>query len=234
MSEASQTDDQDLFNQAIEAHVGAMISGTQRYFERVGVEVNAEDIRQELVNAVHNNSVHNPMPQSIHAMRRNSPHPLRRTTSPQLNRILGPYSIPWVGLPLRSQDRPTPSNPPSESPSYPTAFGWENDLLNRVVSALPAIPEDARDHMIWSLPATHEEHVSEFSPDEICSIFDGGPEYDSETNCTVCLDELGQMTTETRHVELPCKHRFHTECLKGWLKEHRNCPVCRSTADIQT
>jgi len=234
MSEPDQPDSIEPFGQAIEAHVGAMISGTHRYFQRLGIEINAEDMRQQLLNTVHTNSSHNPITQPLFAPQRTSPQPLRRTTSPQLNRTMGLYSIPWIGLPLRSQHRPTPSNPLAESYSDTNILGWEHDLLNRVVSTLPAIPEDNRDRAIWSLPAIPEEHVSEFSADEICSIFDGGPEYDSETNCTVCLDELAQMSAENRHVELPCKHRFHTVCLKGWLKEHRNCPVCRSTADIQT
>lgn len=44
--------------------------------------------------------------------------------------------------------------------------------------------------------------------------------------CSICLlnREKGQRT-----VVLPCfqEHRFHAECLRSWLKERRECPLCR-------
>eukprot|EP00477_Mikrocytos_mackini_P001259 GAHX01001345.1.p1 GENE.GAHX01001345.1~~GAHX01001345.1.p1 ORF type:complete len:429 (+),score=63.01 GAHX01001345.1:37-1287(+) len=39
--------------------------------------------------------------------------------------------------------------------------------------------------------------------------------------CSICLDdvEIGKI--------IPCGHFFHTNCLKKWLENGRNCPVCR-------
>ncbi|CAA7016352.1 unnamed protein product [Microthlaspi erraticum] len=42
--------------------------------------------------------------------------------------------------------------------------------------------------------------------------------------CAVCLDDF-EIGTEAR--EMPCKHKFHGECLLPWLEQHSSCPVCR-------
>ncbi|KAJ8770141.1 hypothetical protein K2173_011236 [Erythroxylum novogranatense] len=42
--------------------------------------------------------------------------------------------------------------------------------------------------------------------------------------CSVCLDEYG-IGTEAK--EMPCKHKFHKECILPWLELHSSCPVCR-------
>jgi len=44
--------------------------------------------------------------------------------------------------------------------------------------------------------------------------------------CCVCLEnyKVGDECTV-----LPCTHRFHTECLKGWVKKRKcTCPICRT------
>ncbi|KAE8678824.1 multi-copper oxidase type 1 family protein [Hibiscus syriacus] len=44
------------------------------------------------------------------------------------------------------------------------------------------------------------------------------------SQCAVCLDDL-EAGMEAK--EMPCKHKFHGECILSWLELHSSCPVCR-------
>ncbi|XWS23183.1 hypothetical protein CRYUN_Cryun29cG0099200 [Craigia yunnanensis] len=43
-------------------------------------------------------------------------------------------------------------------------------------------------------------------------------------DCVVCLEEW--KAGEVAKV-MPCKHKFHDECIEKWLGIHGSCPVCR-------
>lgn len=46
-----------------------------------------------------------------------------------------------------------------------------------------------------------------------------------EEKCSVCLSEMNKGDNVW---ELKCKHTFHGDCIKVWLKEYNyKCPVCR-------
>ena len=55
----------------------------------------------------------------------------------------------------------------------------------------------------------------------------GGDEEEEEEEdcCSVCRCEFeeGEMM-----LELKCKHGFHEECLRPWLKEYKTCPLCKT------
>jgi E3 ubiquitin-protein ligase RNF115/126 len=42
--------------------------------------------------------------------------------------------------------------------------------------------------------------------------------------CSICLDDF-KIGAEAK--EMPCKHKFHSECILPWLELHSSCPVCR-------
>lgn len=42
--------------------------------------------------------------------------------------------------------------------------------------------------------------------------------------CLVCL---GLMDEGDEVKQLPCSHRFHTDCILPWLKKVNSCPLCR-------
>ena len=41
--------------------------------------------------------------------------------------------------------------------------------------------------------------------------------------CAICYNDL------QRACLTPCKHLFHTVCLRKWLNIHRTCPLCQYT-----
>ncbi len=43
--------------------------------------------------------------------------------------------------------------------------------------------------------------------------------------CSICQDEFKPKEFKR---ELNCKHIFHKKCIDKWLKEHLNCPFCRT------
>lgn len=68
-------------------------------------------------------------------------------------------------------------------------------------------------------PPASKESIEGLPSVEICDEEDGKEE------CVVCLDELGVGGRVVK--EMPCKHRFHGECVEKWLKIHGSCPICR-------
>ncbi|KAK1438896.1 hypothetical protein QVD17_04708 [Tagetes erecta] len=45
-----------------------------------------------------------------------------------------------------------------------------------------------------------------------------------EEDCAICLMEYG---VDGEVKELPCKHRYHSDCVTKWLGVNGSCPVCR-------
>lgn len=46
--------------------------------------------------------------------------------------------------------------------------------------------------------------------------------------CTVCLENI-----ETGKKILKCSHEFHGECINLWLKEKKECPICRTPIECE-
>ncbi|KAE8716097.1 galactosyltransferase family protein [Hibiscus syriacus] len=47
---------------------------------------------------------------------------------------------------------------------------------------------------------------------------------DEDGECVVCLE---QWKSKEVAKGMPCKHKFHGECIEKWLEIHGSCPVCR-------
>jgi len=62
-----------------------------------------------------------------------------------------------------------------------------------------------------------------------------------EGNCIICMQSFKEEKSYDEEVEggkeeddnkssiicLPCKHRYHEHCLRGWVQDHSSCPTCR-------
>ncbi|XP_057820092.1 probable E3 ubiquitin-protein ligase RHY1A [Cryptomeria japonica] len=51
------------------------------------------------------------------------------------------------------------------------------------------------------------------------------PRTSEQVDCPICLDcfQLNQVI-----IHLPCRHKFHPNCLIPWLEKNNHCPYCRT------
>lgn len=52
---------------------------------------------------------------------------------------------------------------------------------------------------------------------------------DHESECVICAEDL---TLDEELLELPCRHRFHEECIKKWLVRACRCPLCQQDVPL--
>ena len=57
---------------------------------------------------------------------------------------------------------------------------------------------------------------------------------DEALYCSICLSDVFDTCTDINDTEtevkarlLPCSHIFHAECIEGWLKLKKTCPMCK-------
>ena len=48
--------------------------------------------------------------------------------------------------------------------------------------------------------------------------------FGSEESCNICLEKFKWLENIT---ELPCKHKYHSDCIYKWFKNSSTCPTCR-------
>jgi len=45
------------------------------------------------------------------------------------------------------------------------------------------------------------------------------------SECSVCLEDF---SIGDKVIVLPCYHNFHETCIREWISNHGNCPLCRA------
>ncbi|KAG7344008.1 ring-like zinc finger domain containing protein [Nitzschia inconspicua] len=69
------------------------------------------------------------------------------------------------------------------------------------------------------------DQVLSLEEEEFVKQSEGENENEEACCCAICLDEF---ESKEKVRILPCKHRFHEDCLVPWLTErHSSCPLCK-------
>ncbi|KAH3758978.1 hypothetical protein Pelo_9195 [Pelomyxa schiedti] len=67
--------------------------------------------------------------------------------------------------------------------------------------------------------------ATEKAIEELTSIRATKEQIEQHEECSICKDEYEE---GAELLQLHCKHSYHPDCIKHWLKMHNTCPVCRS------
>jgi len=51
-----------------------------------------------------------------------------------------------------------------------------------------------------------------------------------QSDCSICLEGLGNVASNAPNITLPCGHEFHRACIEDWLQIQSRCPICRRAA----
>lgn len=114
---------------------------------------------------------------------------------------------------IDSDDEEFSNNPPAPQMISVSQFmNSFNDLISSIENMQPPQPlEDVK------VTLKDEKKIKKYNLEEKL-----------EEKCTVCLGELKK---DDMVWELNCKHVFHQDCIKTWLKEYNyKCPICRKEA----
>lgn len=66
--------------------------------------------------------------------------------------------------------------------------------------------------------------ASKASIEALPAVEIGGDAASADWDCAICLEEWSPGGSAK---EMPCRHRFHADCIEKWLGIHGSCPVCR-------
>jgi hypothetical protein len=204
----------DPFDQALDSHFAALLEGTQRYFEKIGIEINTAQLQQMMRQpAGEINFPVIPQADPVRPLARPATvlGPARRSR-PEMQ-VFGPYAMPMLDIPLaRHRLRLRP-------PVQPTLFDVP-------LFGFPQPPGS-------NYAEGYSDTAHDYSIDQLCTVFEGGAEYEAADDCNICMEELGIMSDQNLHVELLCKHRYHRNCIAKWMSEQRTCPLCRDAIEIK-
>lgn len=94
------------------------------------------------------------------------------------------------------------------------------DLVAPWADIYPMLPENTFVHIHHDLKSNglHSNVIDQIEK----LVWDGRK--DGNIFCSICRDTF---TLGEDILVLPCKHRYHVECIKTWLKRKDTCPVCR-------
>ncbi|GMH15296.1 hypothetical protein Nepgr_017137 [Nepenthes gracilis] len=140
---------------------------------------------------------------------------------------------PATTLPNPDQSSPDP-NRSSLGPDHgsPNSTNPESQreriiLISPLTQDMVVIEGENLSSLLQSIPGKSGQPPASRSSIEAMPSVEISTEEDGE--CVICLEEWGIGGIAK---EMPCKHRFHGNCIEKWLGIHGSCPVCRHQMPI--
>lgn len=107
----------------------------------------------------------------------------------------------------------TPVAPINQDDFYPDNMNYEE--ISRLGESIGNVCTGLSERKISGLP-THKFKKS--------SSKRSGSSADENNECAICKLEYDR---GDRLIALPCGHKYHDECIKTWLRDNKNCCICR-------
>lgn len=134
------------------------------------------------------------------------------------------FFLPFIlGVSNNSVSRENSENPDQETSQETTSQRERIILVNPFTQGMVVVEGDSNLEALlrgW-VNKDGQPPASKASIEAMPSVKIGESE---DGECVVCLEEWkpGEVVKE-----MPCKHKFHDECIQKWLVIHGSCPVCR-------
>ncbi|TYH91003.1 hypothetical protein ES332_A13G087700v1 [Gossypium tomentosum] len=134
------------------------------------------------------------------------------------------FFLPFIlGVSNNSVSRENSENPDQETSQETTSQRERIILVNPFTQGMVVVEGDPNLEALLRGWANKDGQppASKASIEAMPSVKIGESE---DGECVVCLEEWkpGEVVKE-----MPCKHKFHDECIQKWLVIHGSCPVCR-------
>ncbi|KAL3368105.1 hypothetical protein AABB24_009134 [Solanum stoloniferum] len=139
-----------------------------------------------------------------------------------------PFILSITNNPISSNSVQDSSNPDEETDESTTPSGFSDRIilvnpLTQNMIVMETRSSTTLDSFLNELmskegqPPASKASIDALTSVEICEEGEKG-------ECSICLDDwvIGGVVKE-----MPCKHRFHGDCIEKWLKIHGSCPICR-------
>ncbi|GAB4840021.1 hypothetical protein Ancab_020730 [Ancistrocladus abbreviatus] len=130
------------------------------------------------------------------------------------------------------QNSPNPEQNSSDPPN-PESQRDRIILINPLTQGMVVIEGADLSSLLQSMPAaadgkSGQPPASKAAIEAMPSVEIREGEEDGE--CVICLEdwEVGTVAKE-----MPCKHKFHGNCIEKWLWIHGTCPICRYKMPVE-
>ncbi|KAJ7943463.1 E3 ubiquitin-protein ligase RING1-like [Quillaja saponaria] len=132
--------------------------------------------------------------------------------------------LPFVLGLDNASPRSHPRDPDEETESTPTTPRERIILINPLTQGLIVIEgTSSLETLLRELGTKHGQPPASKESIKAMPSVEIGEGEDGE--CAICLDEWEIFGGVAK--EMPCKHKFHANCIEKWLGIHGSCPVCR-------